>query len=80
MKKIIITAVIIATLSGTAYGAIKVQTSDRLANGLSQRIYSDVLDRENKEVIKFIDGKNTCYLVSNKVDNKTLSTAISCVN
>lgn len=81
MKKYLIVSVWVLSLfafSGIAYGAVK-STFARLPEGSTSYVYGDAIDKEHMTIVKFIDGKITCYSAITKVGANQVNASISCV-
>lgn len=80
MKKLVIILALLA-ISTTSY-AVFTSHEIRLPEENSQYIYGWAIDRDSLNVQKFVDGKNTCYMVVNKLNansGNSVNTTISCV-
>lgn len=77
MKKLLVLVGFLAVIAAsTASAAPKPQTSIRLEDGSAVNIYAKDL---NIDVVRFTDGKNTCYIATSKITGIPGFSSISCV-
>ena len=79
--KILIVVGIMLGLATTTY-AVKSKTVHLPVDADSYIVGNQIdsaLESEHMTIIRFIDGKNTCYTVVTKVNDNKVNTAISCV-
>lgn len=79
MKKIIVIAIVLTLLTATiTYAKVK-YSFITLQENQSAIIQGGTLAQDNLEVIRFTDGKATCYAIVTKINNIKANTSISCV-
>lgn len=77
MKKYITISIIVIGLMISTFVYAKT-TAIRLEN--SSYVYSEVIDKESLNIIKFVDKTITCYTsITKNQNNNVISTSISCV-
>lgn len=76
-KTIIIIALIALFISGAALAGKDL--SYRLSPENTGQLYSADLDRAKVELIKTVDGLNTCYITFVKINGITANSSISCL-
>ena len=64
--------------AASVYAAVK-STFIRLPEGATAWVYGDAIDKEKMNIVKFTDGRITCYSAITKVGANVVNTSISCV-